>query len=205
VQFKVLGQAMPRRSRASGKQIKSRRRTAAMPKPGAAPRLRHRSCSAVNQEDEFTRLRRERDEALERETATSEVLHLISKSPGNLELVFRSILENATRICGAVFGGMFRFENGTVEIVAKLGLPQKFFEFLQSEARRPGPLHPFSRVIKSRRTVHIADYRTDQAYLERDPLAIGGVEVGGIRTLLVVPMLKDKDNALVGFVGIFSQ
>jgi len=148
---------------------------------------------------------RELSESLEQQTATSEVLRVISSSPGELEPVFQAMLENATRICEANFGGMFRLENGAVEIVAKLGLPPppQFLEYLQSKAHRPGPLHPFSRLIQRRRTVHIADYSTDQAYLDRDPLAIAGVELGGIRTLLVVPMLKD--DGLIGFIGIFRQ
>jgi hypothetical protein len=83
---------------------KTRRRKTVTLKRRNAPTVRGRSSSVAGQETEVARLRRERDEALERETATSEVLRLVSKSPGNLELVFRSILENATRICEAKFG-----------------------------------------------------------------------------------------------------
>ena len=81
---------MRRRSRASSKLTKARSRKA-MPK--------RRSASTVRAESESDRLRRERDEALLRETANSEILHLISASPGDLELVFRTILEHATSIC----------------------------------------------------------------------------------------------------------
>jgi len=152
---------------------------------------------------ENTRLLNELRESLEQQTGTAEVLRVISNSPGELQPVFQAMLENATRICDANFSGLFRFENGTVEPVAQLGLPRQFLEFVQSTAHRAGPTHPFTRVIQGRRTVHITDYRMDQAYLDRDPLAVGGVELGSIRTLLTVPMLNDEK--LVGFMGIFRQ
>src|SRR5215469_16792756 len=113
------------------------------------------------------------------------------------------MLENATRICGANFGGMFRFENGALRLIAKIGLPQKFFQALQSQAHPPGPLNAVSRLIRTQRPVHIADYSVDEAYLSRDPMATIGVELAGIRTLLNVPMVKDGE--LVGFIGIFRQ
>ncbi len=97
--------AMRRRSRASGKLANARSRKAKTPKA-----VRHGSSSASGQEPEVMRFRRERDEAQLRETANSEILRLISKSPGDLELVFRTILEDATRICNANFGNLFRFD-----------------------------------------------------------------------------------------------
>jgi hypothetical protein len=75
-----------------------------------------------------------------------------------------------------------------------LGLPQEFVEFLQSQVQRAGPHNAISRLVKTRRFVHIADYSADQAYLEGDPVAVAGVELGGIRALLVVPMLKESPN-----------
>src|SRR5262249_47972343 len=78
-----------------------------------------------------------------------------------------------------------------------------FFEALQSQAHRPGPLNAVSRLIRTQRPVHIADYSADEAYLSRDPMATIGVELAGIRTLLNVPMVKDSE--LVGFIGIFRQ
>ena len=152
---------------------------------------------------ENARLLNELGQSLEQQTATADVLRVISSSPGELDPVFNAMLENATRICGANFGGMFRFENGALRLIAKIGFPQKFFEALQSQAHPPGPLNAVSRLIRTQRPVHIADYSVDEAYLSRDPMATIGVELAGIRTLLNVPMVKDGE--LVGFIGIFRQ
>jgi GAF domain-containing protein len=152
---------------------------------------------------ENTRLLNELRESLQQQTATSEVLSVISSSPGELEPVFQAMLENARRICGAKFGALWRFEDGAARIVSQLGYPPAFAEFLQRGSHRPGPLNPLTRVVETLDIVHIADYRADRAYLDGDPLAVAGVELGGIRTLLVVPMIKDEQ--LVGAIGIFHQ
>ena len=142
-------------------------------------------------------------EALEQQTATSEVLGVISSSPGELEPVFQAMLANATRICEAKFATLIRFEDGAARIVSKLGIPSEFAQYLSQGQHRPGPLNPINRVAATRHTVHIADYRADQAYLDHEPLAVAGVELGGIRTLLVVPMRKDSD--LIGAIGVYRQ
>src|SRR5262249_24678457 len=146
---------------------------------------------------------RELSEALEQQTATSEGLQVISSSPGELEPVFHTILQNATQICAAHFGVLWRLEDGAARIVSNFGIPPAFAQFLERGPHRPGPLNPMNRVIKTRQTVHVADYRADQAYIERDPLAVAGVELAGVRTLLVVPMIKDEE--LIGAIGIFHQ
>src|SRR6516165_10814316 len=115
---------MRRRSRASGKLTKARSRKAKDQKPA-----RHSSASVAGQETEVARFHRERDEALERETATAEVLRLISKSPGDLEIVFRSILEKATRICEAKFGTLYRFDGKAFHFAAEVGTPAEYVEF----------------------------------------------------------------------------
>ena len=142
-------------------------------------------------------------EALEQQTATSEVLKVISSSPGELEPVFNAMLENATRICEAKFGNLLRFKDGGVHSASTLGVPPALAEFFQRRPQKPGPLNAISRVIQTRDAVHIADYRSDRAYLEHEPVAVAGVELGGIRTLLVVPMLKDDE--LIGAIGIYRQ
>jgi CheY-like chemotaxis protein/signal transduction histidine kinase len=152
---------------------------------------------------ENTRLLNELRESLQQQTATSDVLQIISSSPGELEPVFQAMLENARRICGAKFGALWRFENRAARIVSQLGYPPAFAEFLQRGSHRPGPLNPLTRVVETLDIVHIPDYRADRSYLDGDPLAVAGVELGGIRTLLVVPMIKDE--RLVGAIGIFHQ
>src|SRR5262245_6555945 len=153
--------------------------------------------------DEVQARTRDLSEALEQQTATSEVLQVISSSPGELEPVFQTILEDATRICAAHFGVLWRLEDGAARIVSNFGIPPAFAAFLERGPQRPGSLNPMNRVIKTRQTVHVADYRADQAYIERDPLAVAGVELAGVRTLLVVPMIKDEE--LIGAIGIFHQ
>jgi GAF domain-containing protein len=152
---------------------------------------------------ENTRLLSELRESLERQTATADVLKVISSSPGDLNPVFQTILQNAMRICGAQFGGIFAVKDSGPKLLSGFGLPQEFLTFLQRDKPRASPLHPHNRVVATRRTLHIADYSQDLAYLERDPMAVGGVEIGGIRTLLIVPMLKDDD--LVGVMAVFRQ
>jgi signal transduction histidine kinase len=152
--------------------------------------------------------RRELDEAREQQAATSEVLRVISSSLGELEPVFQAVLASATRTCEAKFGLLYRIEGGSARIISKLGIPPAFAEYLKRGPHRPplnrlGPLTPIGRVIQSRQVVHIADYRTDQAYLDRDPITVAGIELGGIRTLLVVPMIKN--DALMGAIVIFRQ
>jgi len=147
-------------------------------------------------------------EALEQQSATSEVLQVISTSPGELEPVFQAMLANATRICGAKFGLLYRIKGDSARIISKLGIPPAFAEYLKRGPHRPSlnrvsPLTPVGRVIQSRQLVHLADYRTDQSYLDRDPVTVAAIELGGIRTLLVVPMIKN--DVLMGAIIIFRQ
>src|SRR5215468_1615457 len=147
-------------------------------------------------------------ETLEQQSAASQVLQVISSSTGELEPVFQAILASATRTCDAKFGLLYRIENGAARIISKLGIPPAFAEYLKRGPHRPplnrvSPLTPIGRVIQSRQLVHLADYRTDQSYLDRDPLTVAAIELGDIRTLLVVPMIKN--DALMGAIVIFRQ
>src|SRR5262249_22942576 len=127
----------------------------------------------------------------------------ISSSPGELEPVFEAMLANAVRICEANFGMLFRFEEGAWRAAAMFGVPPAFAEFWQRGPQRPGPRTGLGRVAATRQTVHVADAMTDPAYVEGEPVFVAAVQLGGFRTLLAVPMLKE--NKLVGAIGIYRQ
>src|SRR5262249_20868166 len=132
-------------------------------------------------------LRRRTDdltESLEQQTATSEVLSVISSSPGELEPVFQAMLENAVRICDASFGMLFRIEGGLVRAAAMVGVPPAFAEFWHRGPQRPGPRTALGRTIEERRTIHVADVKTEPAYIEGEPVFVAAVKLGGFRTLL---------------------
>jgi GAF domain-containing protein len=166
--------------------------------------MRNRGPSIGVQQTIVARLTRERDEALLRETANSEILGLISQPPGDLELVFRTILEHATRMCNANFGVLHLVEGDCFRRTAHYNTPPAFLELSSREPfYRPGPKTAFARVAATKQSVHIADIAAEQLYAERDPLRVIGVEVLGIRTLVVVPMLKGSE--LIGAIAIFRQ
>jgi signal transduction histidine kinase len=161
--------------------------------------------SVAEFEAENARLRRELAEALEQQAATSEVLRVISSSSGNLKLVFQAMLENATRVCEAKFGILWLREGDGFRSVALHNLPPAYAEQRQREpVIRPGPGTGLHRVAKSKQVSHIADIRAEEAYIERDPLRVAGVELGGYRTVLDVPMLKDNE-LLIGIITIYRQ
>jgi signal transduction histidine kinase/putative methionine-R-sulfoxide reductase with GAF domain len=143
-------------------------------------------------------------ESLEQQTATSEVLRVISTSPGELQPVFRAMLESATRICEAKFGSMYLREGDAFRIVGMHNAPPAFAEARRLQPLvRPGPGTGLYRVASTKQVVHIVDIRAEQPYLEREPSAITMVEHAGARTLLVVPMLKDDE--LIGNINIYRQ
>jgi GAF domain-containing protein len=142
-------------------------------------------------------------EALDQRTATSEVLQVISSSPGELQPVFQAMLENATRLCQAKFGVLWLCEGDGFRAVALHGLPPAHAEERQrTPVLRPGP-NPLFRLARTRQTIHIADIRTEQAYIEGIPSFVALADAGGARTLILVPMLKD--NELVGSINIYRQ
>src|SRR5262249_15587771 len=141
-------------------------------------------------------------ESLERQTATSEVLGVISSSPGELEPVFQTILENATRICEAQFGGVNLREGDNLRIVADYGASPEWMEYRrQNPVFRPGPHTGLGRVMCTKQTVQIEDIMSDRALGESDPLRVAFAKLTGARTFLAVPMLKGDD--LVGIIGIY--
>ena len=142
-------------------------------------------------------------EALEQQTATSEVLRVISSSPGDLQPVFQVMLENATRICDAKFGTLQLLEGDGFRAVALHNAPPAFADYVRRGLLRPGPNVPLSRMARTKQVVHIADITMEEAYIERDPLVVAGADLGGYRTILVVPMLKESE--LIGGFVIFRQ
>jgi GAF domain-containing protein len=142
-------------------------------------------------------------ESLQQQTATSEVLQVISSSPGELDPVFEAILGNATRICDAKFGTLTQVVDGIPRLMFQLGVPAPLEDYWRRETPRPSPHNAISRVITTGEAVHVTDLQAYEAYIDRDPLAVAGVELGGVRTLLIVPMLKDDKT--FGTIGIYRQ
>ena len=191
---------MRRRSRAGPERAKSRgRKTVTQKRRG----LRNPSAADHKTQSDVAQLTRERDEALEREKAIAEVLRVISSSPGDLVPVFEAILQNATRMCGARIGTLFRYQNGAYTALAKIGVTREFAEYLERGPIYPGPNTGLGRIIKTKQTVHIVDTRAEQVYAEGDAWRRATADLGGIRSLLNVPLLKDGE--LVGAIGILRE
>ncbi|MGO9685323.1 MAG: GAF domain-containing protein, partial [Beijerinckiaceae bacterium] len=152
---------------------------------------------------ENARLLSELRESLEQQTATSEVLSVISASPGDLEPVFASMLENAARICDAKFGNIFRWDGEALQLVAKHKTPPAFGELRTRLLHQPGSNSLISRMISTKSPVHVADLAAEPAYAEREPRYVSAVEIGGVRTFLAVPLLKETE--LVGAFVLYRQ
>ena len=150
---------MRRRSSTGGKPVKARSRKALKLKGRKASKgVTRRGSAPAGQETEVARLTRELHEALERETATSEVLRVISTSPSELESIFEAILANATRICEAKFGNLWLREGDNVRIAATHGAPSAYREYLKSEpVVVPAPGSALARVLTNREVVQIED------------------------------------------------
>jgi len=146
---------------------------------------------------------RELTESLEQQTATSEVLQVISSSPGDLEPVFATMLENAVRICDAKFGDIYRWEGDALRLAANHNTPPAFAAFAEERKRsqhlRPSPTDTSvsGRMVATKSVIHVADLPAERAYIERsNQTYVAAVELAGARTILLVPMLKE--NELIG-------
>ena len=147
---------------------------------------------------------RELTELLEQQTATSEVLRVISSSPGELEPVFETLLANAVRVCGAKFGVLFLPEgDDAYRSVALHGAPPAFAELRRRDPLiRLNPATTLGRVAATKQVVQVEDIRADPAYTS-DPTRSPLLELAGARTMLNVPMLKE--GTLVGQIAIYRQ
>jgi GAF domain-containing protein len=192
---------MKRRSRAGGKASKARGREALKTKRRDASKTA--SSSTPTKDAEIARLNRELNEAREQQTATSDVLRVISSSGGELGPVFQAMLENATRLCEAKFGVLWRLDGETFHTAATQGLPPALAKYLERGPHRPGPETGLARMLKTRACIQVLDALEERAYAERDPIRAAAVELGGVRTFLVVPLLKE--GTIVGAMSIIRQ
>src|ERR1700683_2483550 len=199
---RAYGKAMKRRSKISSGQRKGPRRKAV--KRHTARKSRpNRSFSAPDLQEKLDQRTRELSEALERQTATSEVLSIISSSPGDLQPVFATILENATRICEANFGKVYLWDGDAFYLVAANDTPRSFADTRRLAPFRPHAGHPFRSLAETKQVFHVSDMMTLPIYKEGNPQIVEAVELGKMRTCLGVPMLKD--NNLIGAVLVFRQ
>jgi GAF domain-containing protein len=152
---------------------------------------------------ENTRLLSELRESLQQQTATADVLGVISSSPGELEPVFEAVLANATRLCEASYGTLWLSEGDAFRAVALHGsLPTAYtHQWGVGTVFHPSPEVPLARSARTQQPVQIADLRETRAYRERDPLPVAAVEITGVRSLVAVPMLKE--NVAIGSIVIY--
>jgi two-component system, NtrC family, sensor kinase len=184
------GRTHRRKLRATGR--KTRTRVGRSRRPSADLEQQLKSC------------RRELAEAREQQTATSEVLHVISSSPGELEPVFQAMLENAVRICEAKFGNLLLYEGGVFRRIALYNAPQAWAELSRRDpVIRTGSNTPLVRLLATKQLIHMTDIRTEQTYIEGEAALVGLADLAGARTVINVPMLKE--NALIGAIAIYRQ
>ena len=195
---------MKRRSRAGGEPIKGRRGKKPEPKRRNVPKTTAPfNASSAVEETKVARLTHELKEALEQQSATSEVLRVISGYPGDPQPVFQVMLKNAVRLCDAEFGNIYHWDGDALHLIATQNAPPAFAQARRLTTGRPGPKTPTGRMIANKNVVHIADLRAEKAYADRDPWIVTGVELGGVRTVLMVPMLKE--NKLIGAFSVYRQ
>jgi GAF domain-containing protein len=195
----------------SRKGAKSRTRVGGLRSTGMRPgtRVRRKRQPRADLEQQLEKYKRDLAEArqhlaaaLEQQAATSEVLQVISSSPGELEPAFSTMLENAVRLCEATFGNMYLRDGEVYRIAAAHNTPPALLEH-RRRVPLERPTSAFGRMVRTKQVVHIADLVAEHMYADREPEVVTGVELGGIRTLLCVPMLKDEE--LIGGLTIYRQ
>jgi class 3 adenylate cyclase/putative methionine-R-sulfoxide reductase with GAF domain len=179
---------MKRRSSASGKPARSRHPKSSKSKSRNAPEVGGNRSSRGDAETEVVQLKGELREALEQQTATSEVLQVISNFPGDLQPVFAAMLEYAVRICDATFGSIYRWDGEALHLLATHNTPPAFTEVIRRSPFRPSSQSPPGRMIAEKTVVQVADVKAEPAHIH-DPVAVAAVTLGGVRTNLSVPLL----------------
>src|SRR4051812_24082265 len=194
---------MSRRDKSAGKPTKTQRRKSL--NPGDTAKLtRPRKASSTVANQRIALLEHRLNEALEQQAATSEVLKVISSSPGDMKPVFETILSNALRICEAKFGHLLLYDGERFSATHLHDVPPSYREYWEQHA----PILPSSntglgRLARTKQVAHIPDLKADSAYAEREPLRVVTVEQAGARSFLAVPMLKE--NMLVGAIVIYRR
>jgi GAF domain-containing protein len=195
----------------SRKGAKSRTRVGGLRSTGttAGKRLRRTRKPRADLEQQLETCKRELNEArgdlaeaLEQQTATSEVLRVISSSPGELKPVFETMLANATRLCGAKFGTLNLYDGDVFRIAAVHNVPSAFAA-MQNVPFRPHPRSGHAEILRTKRPVQIDDIRAMPPYLEGDSVVLALADLAGARTTVGVPMLKE--GALLGTITIYRQ
>jgi len=153
--------------------------------------------------DEVHARTRDLSEALEQQTATSEVLRVISSSPGDLQPVFQAILANATRLCGAKFGTLYLCDGDAFRAAAFHNAPPAFVDARKDKLLHPGPGTTLGDAARTKRVAQVLDSMKREPYRQRDPFVVAGAELGRYRTIISVPMLKE--DTLVGVISIYRQ
>src|SRR5262252_5019093 len=146
---------------------------------------------------------RELAEARDQQAATSEVLQVISSSPGALEPVFETMLANATRLCEAKFGFLNLYDGDKFRIAALYNVPSAYAETWRDQTFRPPQASGHADVLRTKEVVHIDDARSMPPYREGNPFIVAFVDLAGARTFLIAPMIKE--NELIGTIGIYRQ
>jgi two-component system, NtrC family, sensor kinase len=144
---------------------------------------------------------RELTESLEQQTATAEVLSVISSSPGDLEPVFEAMLEKAVRICDAKFGNIYRWDGELMHLLAAHNTPSALAEVRRQSAFRPSSL--VQRMVETKTAAQVLDLAADESYTDKHPASVTAVELGGVRTILSVPLVKK--NELIGSFSLYRQ
>jgi two-component system, NtrC family, sensor kinase len=191
---------MRRRSKSAGGSKTRLRKRAAQKRPYGSTTRRRGISRVFRRETEIQPLTGELNTIAEQQRATTEVLKLISSSFGDPQPVFASILASAVRICDADNGVISRWDGNALHLVATHNMPQAFIELREQSPYRPLRHSPSGRMLATGMLVHIADLAADPAYLEGDAPPVAAVEIGGIRTMLAVPLLKDSE--LMGSLSI---
>jgi transcriptional regulator with GAF, ATPase, and Fis domain len=179
---------MKKRSRSEP--IKGRLRKTPEPKRGNAPKAEpHSKSSPPGEETEVARLTRERDEALEQQTATGDVLKIISRPSFDLQAVFDTLVKLAARLCEADLVAIHRPRDGAMQFAAKFGLPREWEEIVKRTPIVPGRGTATGRVLLTGKAVQIADVEADPEYTFTE-----GQRAGGFRTVLAVPLEREGET-----------